>query len=61
MPDTDNSVPSYVFMCVWSTLLTICKVGGREDSSIYIRMKIRGANEVGIKVNHVQLSNEVVK
>lgn len=35
------------------------KVGSREDSSVYIRMKIRAANEVGIKVNHVQLSSEV--
>lgn len=35
------------------------KVGSREDSSVYIRMKIRAANEVGIAVNHVQLPSEV--
>ena len=40
-------------------MLSINQVGSREDSSMYIRMKIRAANEVGIKVNHIQLSGEV--
>ncbi len=35
------------------------KVGSREDSSVYIRMKIRAASEVGIKVSHIQLPDKV--
>ena len=40
-------------------LMCIIKVGSREDSSVYIRMKIRAASEVGIKVSHIQLPKEV--
>lgn len=36
----------------------LIKVGCREDSSVYIRMKIRAAREVGVKVTHVQLPKE---
>lgn len=35
--------------------LAIVQVGGREDSNVYIRMKIRAANEIGIEVNHLKL------
>lgn len=35
--------------------LAIVQVGGREDSNVYIRMKIKAAAEIGIKATHVQL------
>lgn len=35
--------------------LAIVQVGGREDSNVYIRMKIRAASEIGIKAEHVKL------
>ncbi|KRT78337.1 hypothetical protein AMK59_6411, partial [Oryctes borbonicus] len=35
--------------------LAIVQVGGREDSNVYIRMKIKAASEIGIKAEHVQL------
>ena len=33
------------------------QVGGRDDSSVYIAMKKKAGAEVGIDVNHVQLSS----
>lgn len=35
--------------------LAIVQVGGREDSNVYIRMKIKAANEIGIHAEHVKL------
>lgn len=35
--------------------LTIVQVGGREDSNVYIRMKVKAGEEVGVRVNHLQL------
>ncbi|KAL3285658.1 hypothetical protein HHI36_000190 [Cryptolaemus montrouzieri] len=35
--------------------LAIVQVGGREDSNVYIRMKIKAASEIGIKSEHVKL------
>lgn len=35
--------------------LAIVQVGGREDSNVYIRMKIKAANEIGIEVTHLKL------
>lgn len=35
--------------------LAIVQVGGREDSNVYIRMKIKFAAEVGVKTDHVAL------
>ncbi|XP_055902268.1 C-1-tetrahydrofolate synthase, cytoplasmic [Eupeodes corollae] len=37
--------------------LTIVQVGNREDSNVYIRMKIKTATEVGIEVNHIKFSS----
>ncbi|XP_012269658.1 C-1-tetrahydrofolate synthase, cytoplasmic isoform X2 [Athalia rosae] len=37
--------------------LAIVQVGGREDSNVYIRMKIKAANEIGINATHVKLPN----
>ena len=35
--------------------LAIVQVGNREDSNVYIRMKIKNAKEVGIYTQHVRL------
>ncbi|XP_017796801.1 PREDICTED: C-1-tetrahydrofolate synthase, cytoplasmic isoform X2 [Habropoda laboriosa] len=37
--------------------LAIVQVGGREDSNVYIRMKIKAANDIGIAAEHVKLPN----
>ena len=35
--------------------LTIVQVGGRQDSNVYINMKIKAANEIGINASHMKL------
>ena len=35
--------------------LAIVQVGGREDSSVYIRMKMKAAAEIGIQAQHLHL------
>ncbi|KAG8322407.1 hypothetical protein J6590_022859 [Homalodisca vitripennis] len=35
--------------------LAIVQVGGREDSNVYIRMKIKAASEIGIEAEHIKL------
>lgn len=35
--------------------LAIVQVGGREDSNVYIRMKIKAACEIGMRAEHVKL------
>jgi len=35
--------------------LVIVQVGGREDSNVYIRMKLKAAEEIGMSARHVQL------
>lgn len=37
--------------------LAIVQVGLREDSNVYIRMKIKAAQDLSIKVRHYQLPN----
>ncbi|GLV43503.1 pugilist [Carabus blaptoides fortunei] len=41
--------------------LAIVQVGGREDSNVYIRMKIKAAEEIGIKAEHVKLSRSTTE
>lgn len=41
--------------------LAIVQVGGRDDSNVYIRMKIRAAAEIGITAQHVQLPRTVTQ
>lgn len=41
--------------------LAIVQVGGRDDSNVYIRMKIRAAAEIGITAQHVQLPHTVTQ
>ena len=35
--------------------LAIVQVGNREDSNVYIRMKKKFADDVGVKTEHIQL------
>lgn len=35
--------------------LAIVQVGDREDSNVYIRMKIKAATEIGIRAEHIRL------
>ncbi|KAH8106842.1 C-1-tetrahydrofolate synthase, partial [Cristinia sonorae] len=39
--------------------LTIVQAGARPDSSVYVRMKAKAAEEVGIKFQHVSLPEDV--
>lgn len=41
--------------------LTIIQVGGREDSNVYIRMKMKAAEEIGIKASHVVLPSSTTQ
>lgn len=50
-----NNLPSF------APGLRIVQVGGREDSNVYIRMKIKAANEIGIAVEHVQLPRSITE
>lgn len=44
-----NKIPDFV------PRLAIVQVGGREDSNVYIKMKIKAASDIGIVAEHVQL------
>ncbi|XP_053964353.1 C-1-tetrahydrofolate synthase, cytoplasmic isoform X2 [Anastrepha ludens] len=41
--------------------LRILQVGEREDSNVYIRMKIKAATEIGISVEHIRLPRTVTE
>lgn len=41
--------------------LRIVQVGGREDSNVYIRMKIKAAQEIGINAEHVKLPRSITE
>ncbi|KAK0182456.1 hypothetical protein PV327_000597 [Microctonus hyperodae] len=41
--------------------LAIVQVGGREDSNVYIRMKIKAASEIGINATHIKLPNTITE
>ncbi len=38
--------------------LTIVQVGGREDSNVYIRMKMQAAEKIGIRASHEKLPRQ---
>ncbi|KAK4336795.1 hypothetical protein RND71_043574 [Anisodus tanguticus] len=42
-----------------SPLLTIVQVGNREDSNVYIRMKIKYAEECGVKTDYTRLDRKI--
>lgn len=41
--------------------LAIVQVGGREDSNVYIRMKMKAAKEIGIDAQHVKLPRSITE
>lgn len=41
--------------------LAIVQVGGREDSNVYIRMKIRAAADIGIHAEHVHFPRTITQ
>ncbi|XP_028918599.1 C-1-tetrahydrofolate synthase, cytoplasmic isoform X1 [Ornithorhynchus anatinus] len=41
--------------------LAILQVGNREDSNLYINMKLKAAEEIGIKATHIKLPNTVTE
>lgn len=41
--------------------LAIVQVGGREDSNVYIKMKIKAAANIGIVAEHVKLPNTITE
>lgn len=41
--------------------LAIVQVGGREDSNVYIRMKVKAAEEIGIKAQHVKFPRTITQ
>ncbi|GBP03923.1 C-1-tetrahydrofolate synthase, cytoplasmic [Eumeta japonica] len=41
--------------------LAIVQVGGREDSNVYIRMKLRAAEDVGVRADHIRLPREITE
>lgn len=53
--DVQNKYPTLV------PGLAIVQVGGRDDSNVYIRMKIRAAAEIGINAQHVKLPRTITQ
>ncbi|XP_013183599.1 C-1-tetrahydrofolate synthase, cytoplasmic isoform X2 [Amyelois transitella] len=41
--------------------LAIVQVGGREDSNVYIRMKLRAAENIGITAEHIRFSRDITE
>lgn len=48
-------------LCNFRPGLKIVQVGGREDSNVYIRMKIKAATEIGIEAQHVQFPRTITE
>lgn len=42
-------------------LLAIVQVGNREDSNVYIRSKVKMAQDVGMKAEHHKLSSDTTE
>ncbi|XP_004924493.1 C-1-tetrahydrofolate synthase, cytoplasmic isoform X1 [Bombyx mori] len=41
--------------------LAIVQVGGREDSNVYIRMKLKAAEKIGIAAEHIRLPRDITE
>lgn len=56
---------SFQFLASSSICSSSCslssKVGSRDDSNVYIRMKTKAAREVGVTVKHVQLPQDITE
>ena len=37
------------------------QVGNRDDSNVYIRMKLRAATEVGVKAEHIKMDDSTTQ
>ena len=50
-------------MFIFETCLdkTFLQVGDREDSNVYIRMKVKSAEEVGMFARHIKLSRSTTE
>ncbi len=53
--DVRNRLRSEVFSLGLQPGLAIVQVGRREDSNVYIRMKLKAAEDIGIRAVHQQL------
>lgn len=47
--------------CGFKPGLAIVQVGGREDSNVYIRMKMKAAAQIGIEATHVKLPRTITE
>lgn len=45
----------------WAPGLAIVQVGGREDSNVYIRMKMKAAQDIGINAEHIKLPKSITE
>lgn len=45
----------------YSPGLAIVQVGDRSDSNVYIKMKIKAAEEIGMRSQHFRLPNSVTQ
>jgi methylenetetrahydrofolate dehydrogenase (NADP+) / methenyltetrahydrofolate cyclohydrolase / formyltetrahydrofolate synthetase len=41
--------------------LAIVQVGGREDSNVYIRMKMKAATDIGMNAQHIRLPKTITE
>lgn len=41
--------------------LAIVQVGGREDSNVYIRMKLKSAESLGIRAQHLKFPSSITQ
>ncbi|XP_076066035.1 pug C-1-tetrahydrofolate synthase, cytoplasmic isoform X2 [Oratosquilla oratoria] len=41
--------------------LAIVQVGGREDSNVYIRMKVKAGEEIGVHVQHIRFPRSITQ
>ncbi|CAB3249094.1 unnamed protein product [Arctia plantaginis] len=45
----------------FSPKLAIVQVGGREDSNVYIRMKLKAAQNIGVEAEHIKLPSDITE
>lgn len=53
--DIQKDIRSLVSKLAVAPVLAIVQVGNREDSNVYIRMKKKFADEVGVRTDHIKL------
>ena len=45
----------------YSFSLKFAQVGDREDSNVYIRMKVKNANDIGMHAEHIKLPKAITQ